>query len=87
MNIRSVVPEWLLDLLMGYLDPAAAHYSRRPEHYLHRQTWLDTFLSPEHTIAAFPQYHVRFVDRRRWHIKDKLVAKGKYYIHVSEFDF
>ncbi len=55
MNTRSVVPDWLLDLLMGYLDPAAAHYSRRPDFYEPRQNWFDTFLSADHLRAAFPQ--------------------------------
>ncbi|KAM7539686.1 hypothetical protein Aperf_G00000036903 [Anoplocephala perfoliata] len=64
MNTRSVVPEWLLDLLMGYLDPAAAHYSRRPEFYEPRQNWFDTFLSAEHVRKAFPQYNIKFVDAR-----------------------
>ncbi|KAL5111167.1 hypothetical protein TcWFU_000437 [Taenia crassiceps] len=64
MNTRSVVPDWLLDLLMGYLDPAAAHYSRRPEFYDSRQNWFDTFLSADHLRKSFPQYNVKFVDMR-----------------------
>ncbi|VDO13157.1 unnamed protein product [Rodentolepis nana] len=64
MNTRSVVPDWLLDLLMGYLDPAAAHFSRRPDFYEPRQNWFDTFLSAEHVRKAFPQYNVKFVDAR-----------------------
>ncbi|CAL8086533.1 unnamed protein product [Calicophoron daubneyi] len=65
MNTRSVVPEWLLDLLMGYLDPAAAHYSHRPDVYETRQNWFDTFLSSNHLRSAFPQYDVEVVDKRR----------------------
>ncbi|KAF6775202.1 hypothetical protein AHF37_05714 [Paragonimus kellicotti] len=65
MNTRSVVPEWLLDLLMGYLDPAAAHYSRHPDIYEVRQNWFDTFLSSTHLLSAFPQYAIEFVDKRR----------------------
>lgn len=64
MNTRSVVPDWLLDLLMGYLDPAAAHYSRRPEFYDSRQNWFDTFLSADHLHKSFPQYDIKFVDMR-----------------------
>ncbi|KAL5962818.1 RNA helicase aquariu [Taenia solium] len=64
MNTRSVVPDWLLDLLMGYLDPAAAHYSRRPEFYDSRQNWFDTFLSADHLRKSFPQYNIKFVDMR-----------------------
>ncbi|CDS41037.1 intron binding protein aquarius [Echinococcus multilocularis] len=64
MNTRSVVPDWLLDLLMGYLDPAAAHYSRRPEFYDSRQNWFDTFLSADHLRKSFPQYSIKFVDMR-----------------------
>ncbi len=65
MNTRSVVPDWLLDLLMGYLDPAAAHYSRRPDFYEPRQNWFDTFLSADHLRAAFPQYNIQFTDTRK----------------------
>ncbi|VDD76728.1 unnamed protein product [Mesocestoides corti] len=64
MNTRSVVPDWLLDLLMGYLDPAAAHYSRRPNFYEPRQNWFDTFLSAVHIRTAFPQYDIKFIDGR-----------------------
>lgn len=49
---------------MGYLDPAAAHFSRRPDFYEPRQNWFDTFLSAEHVRKAFPQYNVKFVDAR-----------------------
>ncbi|CAH8609976.1 unnamed protein product [Dicrocoelium dendriticum] len=65
MNTRSVVPEWLLDLLMGYLDPAAAHYSHRPDVYETHQNWFDTFLNPRHLRSSFPQYDVEIVDKRR----------------------
>ncbi|KAH8859390.1 RNA helicase aquarius [Schistosoma japonicum] len=65
MNIRSVVPEWLLDLLMGYLDPAAAHYTHLPDVYEPRQNWLDTFLSPEHLKRSLSQYNVEFIDKRQ----------------------
>ncbi|CAH8534028.1 unnamed protein product [Schistosoma rodhaini] len=65
MNIRSVVPEWLLDLLMGYLDPAAAHYTHRSDVYEQRQNWLDTFLSPEHLKHSLSQYNVQFTDKRQ----------------------
>ncbi|TPP40894.1 Intron-binding protein aquarius [Fasciola gigantica] len=65
MNTRSVVPEWLLDLLMGYLDPAAAHYSHRVDAYEPRQNWFDTFLSAFHLRSAFPQYTIKIVDKRK----------------------
>ncbi|CAH8493790.1 unnamed protein product [Heterobilharzia americana] len=65
MNIRSVVPEWLLDLLMGYLDPAAAHYTHRPEVYEPKQNWFDTFLSPDHLRKSLSQYNVQFKDKRQ----------------------
>ncbi|KAL7062085.1 hypothetical protein AAHC03_0438 [Spirometra sp. Aus1] len=64
MNTRSVVPDWLLDLLMGYQDPAAAHYSRRPDVYETKQNWFDTFISADHIISAFPQYRLLFSDSR-----------------------
>ena len=28
MNTECVVPEWLHDIILGYGDPGAAHYSR-----------------------------------------------------------
>lgn len=28
MNTQCVVPEWLQDILLGYGDPASAHYSK-----------------------------------------------------------
>lgn len=28
MNTNCVVPDWLHDIILGYGDPAAAHYSR-----------------------------------------------------------
>lgn len=30
MNTECVVPPWLHDILLGYGDPGAAHYSRMP---------------------------------------------------------
>ncbi|KAL3310388.1 hypothetical protein Ciccas_011048 [Cichlidogyrus casuarinus] len=64
MNTRSVVPDWLQDLLMGYLDPAEAHYTRQVGHYQTTQNWFDTFLSETHVRAAFPQYQVCMVSER-----------------------
>jgi intron-binding protein aquarius len=28
MNTKCVVPDWLHDIILGYGDPGAAHYSR-----------------------------------------------------------
>lgn len=28
MNTQCVVPNWLLDIILGYGDPGAAHYSK-----------------------------------------------------------
>jgi intron-binding protein aquarius len=28
MNTNAVVPDWIQDLILGYGDPASAHYSK-----------------------------------------------------------
>ncbi len=71
MNTRSVVPDWLLDLLMGYLDPAAAHYSRRPDFYEPDRTG-STPSSPR-TICALPSHSTTSSSPIRARITNKRV--------------
>uniref|UniRef100_A0A5S6R4R1 Intron-binding protein aquarius n=1 Tax=Trichuris muris TaxID=70415 RepID=A0A5S6R4R1_TRIMR len=56
MNSSCVVPDWLHDILLGYGDPVAAHYSKMSKH----QAMLDfddTFVSFEHVKDSFPDHH------------------------------
>ena len=52
MNTNFVVPEWLRDLILGYGDPAAAHYKNLSP--LQTMDFKDTFLSFEHLKTSFP---------------------------------
>ncbi|KAK3865594.1 hypothetical protein Pcinc_028805 [Petrolisthes cinctipes] len=57
MNTRCVVPEWLLDIILGYGDPGAAHYSQR-ETSLGTLDFNDTFLDFSHLKKSFPNHTV-----------------------------
>ena len=38
MNTECVVPEWLHDIILGYGDPGAAHYTQYVVlYYIHRE--------------------------------------------------
>lgn len=57
MNTECVVPPWLHDILLGYGDPSAAHYS----HMSNQEKSLDfndTFLDVDHLRNSFPSYEV-----------------------------
>lgn len=58
MNTECVVPTWLHDILLGYGDPGAAHYSRmlKQERVMN---FNDTFLDIEHLRESFPAYEIR----------------------------
>lgn len=58
MNTECVVPSWLHDILLGYGDPGAAHYSRMPKQE-RVMNFNDTFLDLEHLKESFPNYEVR----------------------------
>ena len=58
MNTNFVVPEWLRDLVLGYGDPASAHYSKMKQKQP-TLDWNDTFLSYEHLTASFPSYEIQ----------------------------
>lgn len=57
MNTECVVPEWLHDIVLGYGDPGAAHYTRMPDQ-LRTMDWNDTFLDMEHLRASFPDHEI-----------------------------
>lgn len=47
------IPAWLLDVLLGYGDPAGASYTRL-EHRLEKVDFRDTFLNWQHLVESFP---------------------------------
>jgi len=58
MNTECVVPPWLHDILLGYGDPAAAHYSNMSNQERTLE-FNDTFLDYEHLRASFPDYQLK----------------------------
>ncbi|ESO09157.1 hypothetical protein HELRODRAFT_110053 [Helobdella robusta] len=57
MNINCVVPDWLINIILGYGDPWAAHYSKLPNN-IQTMDWNDTFLNFDHLKASFPHHDV-----------------------------
>nr|XP_019560772.2 RNA helicase aquarius-like [Aedes albopictus] len=55
MNTECVVPPWLHDILLGYGDPGAAHYSRMSDQ-ARVLDFNDTFMDIDHVRASFPGY-------------------------------
>ncbi|KAG7202604.1 hypothetical protein KM043_009794 [Ampulex compressa] len=64
MNTECVVPDWLHDIILGYGDPGAAHYSRMPNE-IPTMDFNDTFLEMDHLRASFPQYEIEVVTEDR----------------------
>jgi hypothetical protein len=61
--VARALPSWLHDVLLGYGDPAAAHYASLPRALrIDDVDFGDTFLSPEHVAASFPGKQVEFRD-------------------------
>ncbi|XP_068154330.1 RNA helicase aquarius [Drosophila tropicalis] len=58
MNTECVVPPWLHDILLGYGDPAAAHYSNMPNQERSLE-FNDTFLDYQHLKDSFPNYELK----------------------------
>ncbi|XP_060647054.1 RNA helicase aquarius [Drosophila nasuta] len=58
MNTECVVPPWLHDILLGYGDPGAAHYSNMPNQERTLE-FNDTFLDYDHLKASFPDYELK----------------------------
>ncbi|XP_076342913.1 LOW QUALITY PROTEIN: RNA helicase aquarius [Tachypleus tridentatus] len=54
MNTECVVPDWLHDIILGYGDPGAAHYSKM-KNELSILDFNDTFLDMDHLRESFPQ--------------------------------
>ncbi|XP_054758837.2 RNA helicase aquarius-like [Lytechinus pictus] len=60
MNTDCVVPDWLHDILLGYGDPGAAHYSKMAKQ-ISTLDWNDTFLNADHLRASFPDHMVKLI--------------------------
>jgi len=58
MNTTCVVPDWLHDIILGYGDPASAHYTNMPNN-IPELNFNDTFLDFGHLRASFPGYEVK----------------------------
>lgn len=58
MNTACVVPDWLHDIILGYGDPASAHYSNMPNN-IPTLNFNDTFLDFDHLRQSFPGYEVK----------------------------
>ena len=59
MNTKCVVPEWLEDIILGYGDPGAAHYSLR-DNVLSTLDFNDTFLDIDHVKESFKDYKIEY---------------------------
>ena len=57
MNTDCVVPEWLHDIILGYGDPGAAHYSKMPNQ-IATLDFNDTFLNYAHLKKSFPEHQI-----------------------------
>lgn len=57
MNTECVVPPWLHDILLGYGDPGAAHYSAMSNQE-NTLDFNDTFLDLNHLKNSFPGYEI-----------------------------
>ncbi|CAF3809884.1 unnamed protein product [Rotaria magnacalcarata] len=64
MNTNAVVPDWLQDLILGYGDPASAHYSNMKNN-IPILDWNDTFIDVKHLRASFPDYKIRATEDDR----------------------
>lgn len=62
MNTECVVPEWLHDVILGYGDPAAAHYSNMPSK-LSTLDFCDTFVDFDHVKQSFTGYKIETGDK------------------------
>jgi intron-binding protein aquarius len=58
MNTECVVPDWLHDIILGYGDPGAAHYSRLPNE-IPELDFNDTFLDMDHLRSSFPEHTIK----------------------------
>ncbi|KAG8332686.1 hypothetical protein J6590_017911 [Homalodisca vitripennis] len=58
MNTECVVPDWLHDIILGYGDPGAAHYTEMQDE-IATIDFNDTFLHMDHLRASFPEYEIK----------------------------
>lgn len=58
MNTECVVPDWLHDIILGYGDPSAAHYSKMPTQ-ISTMDFNDTFIDMDHLRSCFPSYEIK----------------------------
>ncbi|KAJ8912549.1 hypothetical protein NQ315_006620 [Exocentrus adspersus] len=58
MNTECVVPEWLHDIILGYGDPSAAHYTKMPNQ-IPTMDFNDTFIDMDHLRCCFPEYGIK----------------------------
>lgn len=58
MNTECVVPDWLHDIILGYGDPSAAHYTRMPNQ-IKTVDFNDTFIDMDHLRSCFPGYQIK----------------------------
>ncbi|XP_006823851.1 RNA helicase aquarius [Saccoglossus kowalevskii] len=58
MNTECVVPDWLHDIILGYGDPGAAHYSKM-DSAVSTLDFVDTFLNVHHLKSSFPEYEIK----------------------------
>lgn len=79
MNTNAVVPDWIQDLILGYGDPASAHYSNM-KNKISTSDWNDTFLDVKHLRASFPDYKIRATEDDR----TKHVPPFRYVFHSSQ---
>lgn len=64
MNEGVVLPDFLKDILLGYGDAAAAHYSQL-SNALTTLDFCDTFLDEDHVVRSFPGKKVSFANGPR----------------------
>ncbi|CAH1983386.1 unnamed protein product [Acanthoscelides obtectus] len=58
MNTECVVPEWLHDIILGYGDPSAAHYTKM-SNQIATTDFNDTFIDMDHLRSCFPGYEIK----------------------------
>lgn len=58
MNTECVVPDWLHDIILGYGDPGAAHYTKLPNP-IATMDFNDTFIDMDHLRSCFPSHEIK----------------------------
>ncbi len=56
MNTKTVVPDWLHDIFLGYGDPTVPSAPQIPT-----LDFVDTFLDVDHLVNSFPNRYSNFV--------------------------